>query len=457
MTRGIVLAALLLGGCTWSNSLYRARHLSDQAISLERNDRPFEAATLWGQAAVKADTAYARNPHGVRGAEALWLKGRALARSGGCTRAIPSLESALTAAPAAKWREDLELILAQCLDGAGDPRALQFFERLERSTDPGIRVAARSSAGHAHVALREWNKALESLRDIDTPAARLDRAIALAGLQRLPEAMAELQPMLVVADTLREWRPVVQAFAAVDGVASDTLIARLQRSGSVSAPRMSALHLAAAQGAARANPEYADRRLRDLVNANDRNAATQGRLLIAERLLARTTTPATLTAAVDSLKLYAADEGSTAFGFNTLARIAETIAVQYDSVPAGATNGDLLTFLHGEIARDSLGSPELSKFFFMRLERDWPLSPYVAKGLLARIANEPDSADALRARLLMNPGSPYVAYLQGEATPQFTELELALLTFAQSRRARGLDTARPRPATQGVPTGVDVP
>ena len=62
---------LLLVGCTWSNSLYRARELSGSARKAEREDRTFEAGALWGRVAVKAESAWSRDPEGEKGAEAV--------------------------------------------------------------------------------------------------------------------------------------------------------------------------------------------------------------------------------------------------------------------------------------------------------------------------------------------------------------------------------------------------
>ncbi len=457
MLRLALIGSVALGGCTWSNSLYHARRLSSQAVQLERDGRPFEAVTVWSRAAVKADTAYARDPEGEKGAEALWIRGRGRARSGDCPSAIGSLESALTAAPSATWREELQLELGQCLDRAGDARALQYFQQLESSADEVIRRLARLATGRSYVGTREWDKALTALAGIDTVPARLHRAIALAALNRGSEALAEVEPLLVARDTVQAWSDVVEAFAASDPRLSDSVISRLRATGSVAGPRMGALMLAAAQGSATRHPDYADRRLADVAAASDQGLSTQGRLMMAERLLARAGSPAALRASLDSVRSLATDDGATAMRFAALGRISESIVTQHDSVLAGAPLGDMLTFLQAELARDSLRSPELARFLFIRLERDWPTSPYAPKALLARMAAEPDSVDALRVRLLMHADSPYIAFLEGRQTERFTELETALHLFAQVRRPRNAVPSRPRQAIDSVPRGVDIP
>ncbi len=407
---------------------------------------------------MKADTAYSRNPDGEHGAEALWLRGRARARSGDCPGAIASLDGARNALPNADWRELLEFELAGCLDRAGDPRARQLFAGLQASADPAVRESARIRAGRSHVATGEWEAALRSLEGIDVPGVRMDRAMALAALDRRSEVWPELEPLLAEADSTRDWSAVIESFAATDRIATDSLLVRLQANGSVAGERLGALLHAAARGAVRGDATAASRRLEALVAINDPTRSMQGRLMIAEAMLRQTSSAATLRAAVDSLEQLTTDDGATAGGFAVLGRLAEGLRVQHDSLIPGAPLGDMLTFIHGEIARDSLRAPALASYFFSRLERDWPLSPYLAKALLARIALEPDSAEALRERVVVLVESPYVAYLEGREDERFGELELALMIFAQNRRIRGAAPARPRPTTVDIPAGgVDIP
>ena len=86
---GAAALLLLLAGCSWSNSMYMARRYSRDALRTEREGRPFEAQTLWGQVIGKADSAWARSKQ--RNHEALALLGIARARTNDCTGAIPSL------------------------------------------------------------------------------------------------------------------------------------------------------------------------------------------------------------------------------------------------------------------------------------------------------------------------------------------------------------------------------
>lgn len=454
---GAVCIVMVLVGCTWSNSLYHARRLSKEALHLERMDRPFEATSVWGQAVAKADSAYVRHPNGADGSEALWLRGRAQARSGDCPGATSSLERAVTTAPGASWREDAQLELARCLQRLGDSRAREYFEQLLTSADASRRREAQLRVAQGQLASREWNAVLVTLSGIDTFPARVDRALALAGLGRVADALAEVEPLLAARDTTVAWEQLVEGVASIDGAAADTLLQRLEAHGIATGTRRGELLFAAARGALATGAAGAATRLGRVISADaSPRASTEARLLVATTLFAAASSIADLRAAVDSTRQVDADAGASALRFRELGRLGESLAAQQDSLVPGAPDGDLLTFLHAETARDSLGAARLASTILMRLERDWPLSPYVPKALLARMVLQPDSVDDLRDRVLAYVESPYVAYLLGREGPRFSELEQALALFAQARAARVPSPARPRPATTPV-GGVDQP
>lgn len=454
---GAAWVMMMLAGCTWSNSLYHARRLSKEALQLERTDRPFEAASVWSQAAVKADSAFARHPGGADGSEALWLRGRAQARSADCPGATVSLERAITTAPGATWREDAEFELARCLQRLGDRRARQHFERLLASADPTRRREAHLRVAQEQLASREWNAVLGTLAGIDTIPARLDRALALAGLGRPADVLIEVEPLLAARDSTVSWERLIEGVAAADGAAADTLLQRLVDRGLASGTRRGDLLFAAARGALAANaPGAADRLGRVIAADGSPTASASARLLVAATLYAGATSIAGLRVAVDSTRRLGSDDGAAALRFRELGRVGESLAAQQDSLVPGALDGDLLTFLHAETARDSLGAPRLAAAILIRLERDWPLSPYVPKALVARMVLQPDSVDALRDRVLAHIESPYVAFLLGREGPRFAELEQALALFAQARAARVPSPVRPRPAATPV-GGVDQP
>jgi hypothetical protein len=106
-----------------------------------------------------------------------------------------------------------------------------------------------------------------------------------------------------------------------------------------------------------------------------------------------------------------------------------------DSLDAGAPEGDMVMFFHATVARDTLQAPALAAWLYGRLERDWPVSPYLPKALLARMPLQPDSLEALRVRLSTHSDSPYLAYLAGREDDRFAELEYTLDFFLAERFA----------------------
>jgi hypothetical protein len=109
--------------------------------------------------------------------------------------------------------------------------------------------------------------------------------------------------------------------------------------------------------------------------------------------------------------------------------------VDLDTTRAGAPDGDMMLFFHATVARDTIKSPALAAWLLGRLERDWPASPYVPKALLARMALQPDSLEALRRRLESHTGSPYLAFVHGREDSRFADLEWALDFYLGERFA----------------------
>lgn len=448
MKRLVIAGVGLLAACTWSNSLYQARLLSKNALRAERDKQPGQAQLLWGQVIVKAESAYARAPRGARGAEALWLAGHAAARTRDCVRAMPALEGALSAAPHSPWEQQLLLELGACEETLGGPTAVSIYATLLALTnDPAVRRQARLRQGHVLVLQGNWELALATLAGEDTLPARLDRATAFAQLGRTDQALAELSPALAGSDASVPWVGYLETFAVHNSAATDSLLDRVLVFSTLAAERRSALILAAARAALAYDPAAADRRLRLLDSRSGGGAVSEGRLLQQQLRLTRPTTPSELRGPVDSIA--AVDLSDAGFGARRLAELARYAGLllsKNDSTVAGAPRGDLTMFALGELARDSLGAPRLGGWFFARLERDWPQSPYTAKALIARAPLEPDSADALLARVRRLTTNPYVVAANGDIAGrvQVPRLEDSLSRFiARLWLAKPLGTAAP--------------
>ena len=448
MNRLVIAAVGLLAACTWSNSLYQARLLSKNALRAERDRQPGQAQLLWGQVIVKAESAYARAPHGARGAEALWLAGHAAARTHDCARAVPALQGALSAASHSPWQQQLLLELGACEEALGGPAAASIYAMLlAMTTDPAVRREGRLRQGHALLLQGNWDLALATLAGEDSLPARLDRATAFAQLGRTDRALAELSPALAASDSSVRWVDYIETFAVHNSAAADSLLDRVLGFPTLSVAGRSALILAAARAALAYDPAAADRRLRRLDLGSGGGAAGEGGMLQQQLRLTRPTTPSELRGPVDAIAAVdLADAGFAGRRLADLVRYGRQLLGKNDSTAAGAARGDLIMFALGELARDSLRAPRLGAWFFARLERDWPQSPYAAKALLARGPLEPDSADALLARVRRLPTNPYVAAANGDVAGrvQVPRLEDSLNRFiARLWVAKPLGTAVP--------------
>jgi hypothetical protein len=426
-----VVAVLVLAGCTWSNSLYQARSLSGEAARAERGGRPFDAEGLWSQAAVKAESALARSPRGKKGAEARWLLGRARGRTHDCERGRPDLETALADAPDAKWAEPLQLELARCVELVDTARAAALFAALSQSRDAATRLEAREGAGRDLIATGRPDAALEMLSGVESYAGRLDRAVALALLNRPDSAFAEVHLLLDVPEVPADWDRLVEVLAGTSTDAVDRLLELLVAKPGARAEEIGNWRLAALRGTPPQDTAAFNRRFEQLLSGKPGTALARGQVLAGERAVGRITSLPELIVLRDSLLKAPVPAGDFLAGqqWRRLTFLVGRMVDEGARATEGAKEGDLLTFALAELARDSLHAPQLSATLFARVEQGWPASPYVPKSIFARIPLQPDSAAALRTRAATHRGSPYLAYLRGMDDSTYRQLEDSLAKF----------------------------
>ena len=89
----LLVACLPLAGCVYFNGVYNARRLTRQAEQAEKDGRQFEAQSLYGQVAAKAESVLVRHPRSGYVDDMRYLRGNALARTRNCAGARPELET----------------------------------------------------------------------------------------------------------------------------------------------------------------------------------------------------------------------------------------------------------------------------------------------------------------------------------------------------------------------------
>lgn len=432
--RRLALAAIFLAGCTWSNSLYQARRLSNSAAKAEREDRTFDAGSIWGQVAVKAESAYARGPEGRGGAEALWLRGRALAHLGDCPSAVPLLEQSQIRAIRPEWGDELVLELARCRSIGTDPAsAVELLERLFEDEDPELRRSASLLAGRSLASAGRWSEAVDLLSDDDSETGRWQLALSLANLGRGQETLDALEPRLLANDSLADWTVMLRALAATDIATADRLIDRLADFPRQSDTARARWMVAAAEGVLPTDRVEAERRFNQVLALGPTRSASTARLGLIELAVREVSDSLTLAEVMGRLEGLTRGDPISLFRANQYRIWADGILEDLAAMPLGVAEGDLALWFHAEIARDTLGAPRLADWLLQRLERGWPESPYLAKALLARILTLPDSAPDLRERLLRQSGSEYLAYVSGNETARFSALEDSLDLYLSGR------------------------
>ena len=171
-----------------------------------------------------------------------WLSGAALARQGLGSEALPHYQAAVTALERARERENLagaEALVAETLDGLGDPRAAWRHRlralSLTASRPSSIRrpeilraaVASTLARGDSWAAWHLLSESVETAGRLDArqplAAALVERARVLASLGRPVEAVADLRRARVVAGALGE--------AVREHIVADSLVVEAQAVG----------------------------------------------------------------------------------------------------------------------------------------------------------------------------------------------------------------------------------
>ena len=446
----------LLSGCAYYNGMWSAQRLARDAQRLETRGQEAEARTVWGRAAIKAESVLVHHANSRWADDALVLQGEALARSGSCAAAARPLTRALQNVSDDALHERAALAAAECALRLGEVAAAeQLLVPLLASTDARRRSSAAYLAGRAAFdrgdAMTAAERFARSERDEAAPAqvravvaaGGTDRAVALIDTvarrdrdeTRWADALADLG-----------WR--AGAAVAADGL--DRLLAR----GRLPAGSRARLLLAdgdrlrAAQAIDRAAARYA--MVASLVPDSVEGSRARIRTVSLQASRARTI------AELDSVS-WQLTRMTPGLGGAALAEARELQLLLTAARGGSADTSAIEDFRTAELARDTLAAPALAAALFLRFVDRHPASLFAPKALIAAVQLRPEAVDSiggvLRARY---PDSPYAVVFRGETSPAFQIMEDSLASAlgvsrpsARLRSGLAIRIASPRTGPRG--------
>lgn len=434
----VLVLAAACGG--YYNGMYSAEQLASRARRAEREGRTFDAASLWGQVSVRAESALVRHPRSGWADRARLLQGTALAKMQACGRALPPLEAAMVGARDAEVAEQAALLVGSCRVALGDPvGASSAYARLTTSRDPVRRDLALLAHGRALRLAGRDAEALAELAGSADPRARGERAAALAALGRVAEAATLTDSLVLAADSLAPYDAIHAGLLRYDPAAASRLVDRLAGDSALPAALRARLLLQDAEHLLGTDSAAGDRRLAG-AEAVGRGTplGAEARLRASLARIARADSAPALQAEAEGLDDFGEESGKSNIRALQIATLIRRIVLAADSTPPGSPQGELRLFLAGELARDSLGALRFATRQFQRILWEWPRSEYAPKAILALILLEPAQGDSLRELARDQYGtSPYVLLASGEEAPAYEVLEDSLRRFSENFRPEG--------------------
>jgi predicted negative regulator of RcsB-dependent stress response len=423
--RAWIAGVLLFVACAYYNTMWRAERFADEARRLEARGRAAEAKIAWARATTKAESVLARHPRSRWADDALVLKGEGLARSGDCAAAVAPLRDARRTVTEAALVERASLAAAECALAAGNPMdAAQLLGDVVQSRHADRRARAAYLAGQAARARGDDQGALDWYARSDLAAAARARAGVMLELGRTAEALNLIVGLEGGSLTGSEWAALVDAVARAAGpdtasLALDRLLAASPRSAGERG------RLLLADG--------------DRLRATGRADAASDRYVAVSRLVADSLEGAL--AAVRLARVQAARAEDTA----ALRRVLDSLgrrargtagsrAVEEERALADLLRdvlapppGVAWAFRAAELARDSLGAPQVAGLLFLDLARRHPASIFAPKALVAALALDLVARDSiLQALHAAYPTSPYTLALGGWTSPAYAVAEDSL-------------------------------
>ncbi len=430
-----LLAAGALGGCVYYNGMYNANRLANSARKAERDGRPFEASSLWGQVATKAESVVVRHPQSKYAEEAAILRGLALARLGQCETALAPLSRVTGANINLDLQEDAWLAAGRCHVTLGNmPAADAAYAQVLDSKDRYRRREARIQRARTLRSAGKYDEALSTLTGVKDQRALPELLLALAGSGRVPEAMVLADSLVAQGDTTQPWDSLVVTLARQDPLRGSSLVDRIRRLPNRTAETQARWLLEDGIRLAEVDTARAAARFREAVKVGGSGeAAGRATAQLVRLALRGVTQPRELSPLIQTMRGLA-NNRSLSTELSQLSATATAILATSASLMPGSPQGDLRLFLAAESARDSLLAPRLAEGMFLRILHGWPESPYAPKAVLAAQQLNPAWSDSARAVLEARYfESPYLALIRGEEASGYRQLEDSLGAFAAAR------------------------
>jgi hypothetical protein len=414
----------LLAGCAYYNAMWSAERFAKEARRLEARGRDPEARVQWAAAAGKAESVMTRHPGSRWADDALVLRAEGLARAGDCDRAGTTIAQALAGASGGPLRERAALAAAQCALAAGRlAEAEGALAEPLASSDARRRSHAEYLAGRVAVARFEYDGAVRHFRSSRERGALRARADALIAGGRTAEAGAVLDTVAGANASESEWAEVLATFARQAGApaasaALDRMLARGRQ------PFAAAARLLTADGdrlLAAGAPALGAARYQAAIAAAPASAeAGAARIRVQRAVAARASSRTDVAAMVAEVnRITRLDPDADVGGARAL--LALLVAIADQSGTPGAA------FRAAEIARDSLGAPQLAGRLFLELASTDPASLFAPKALVAALSLLPERRDSIIDVLEHTyAASPYTRALHGEAPLAYAAAEDSL-------------------------------
>src|SRR4030095_1533788 len=416
MKRLPLVLVLLALGCASSNGVYNTKRLASDARRAEKDGRTLEANGLWGRVALQAESTLARHPSSKWADETRLLQGTALVRLKECERAVPILDRVLASTTDLKMRDEAALLNGNCRESLGDAEgASRVYAQMMDSPDRERRDLARYQHGRALRTGGDYEAALNVLSSSDHPRAAGERAAALAGAGRIPDAITVSDSLIASHDTLAPWDSILASIGRKDLETAAQLTDRVIELFVVAESRAGFLRQDALRWAQVDEERAAARFSQAIVLSGKGQAGLNYRLELVRMRLRSANGTRSLDQQAEALEQLVEFGGPAAAEAARLAVVTRSVAAARDSVSPGAPQGALRLFLAGELARDSIGAIPLAIELFERVPKDWPQSSFAPKALFALAGLQPDRAASLiQVVTEQYAESPYLAVLRGE-------------------------------------------